>query len=187
MSARQPAGTHRRGFTLIELLVVIAIIAVLIALLLPAVQSAREAARRSQCVNNLKQLALGAMNYESASSTLPPGGFTRPASWPGSRWNFGPLVSMLNHLEQPAVFNAVNFDWNVFASANVTIAGITISTFACPSDASAWSTTPVIPANYPNAPPGDWRQAYSSYGGLVGAWSLRLHIDNPTFAPARRT
>jgi prepilin-type processing-associated H-X9-DG protein len=167
---------------LIELLVVIAIISVLIALLLPAVQSAREAARRSQCVNNLKQLALAALDYESANQTLPPGGFTRPAAWPGSTWNFGPLVSLLPQLEQRAVFNAVNFDWNVFAGSNVTIAGIGLSAFWCPSDASVWSPSPADPSRYPGAPPGDWKQTYSSYGGVVGAWSLRLNIDNPTFA-----
>ena len=69
----------RRGFTLIELLVVIAIIAVLISLLLPTLQSAREAARRAQCINNLKQLSLAAMNYESANSCLPSGSYARCA------------------------------------------------------------------------------------------------------------
>jgi prepilin-type N-terminal cleavage/methylation domain-containing protein/prepilin-type processing-associated H-X9-DG protein len=182
LPSRLPCVAPRRGFTLIELLVVIAIIAVLIALLLPAVQSAREAARRGQCANNLKQLALAALSYESANQTLPPGGFTRPAAWLGSRWNFGPFPSMLPFLEQQAAFNAVNFDWNVFAGQNITIAGIGTSTLWCPSDASVWSMSAADLTKYPGAPPGSWNQARASYGGVVGAWSLRLSIDDTFFA-----
>jgi len=182
LHALEARGPSRQGFTLIELLVVIAIIAVLISLLLPAVQSAREAARRGQCSNNLKQLALAALNYESSNQTLPPDGFTRPAAWPGATWSFSSFVSMLPNLEQQAAFNAVNLNWNAWAGVNVTIAGIGLSTLWCPSDASVWQLIPANLANYPGAPPGNWNQAYSSYGGVVGAWSLMLNIDDPTFA-----
>ncbi len=101
----------RSGFTLIELLVVIAIIAILIGLLLPAVQKVREAAARSQCQNNLKQLSLGAMNYESAYQTLPPGD-TRGGSF--GTW----AVPMLPYIEQEAVFRLYsNFNENNVPSA----------------------------------------------------------------------
>src|SRR5512138_3398350 len=97
---------RRRAFTLIELLVVIAIIAVLIALLLPAVQSAREAARRAQCVNNLKQIGLAVHNYVAATGVLPFGQGPEPASsWCG--WSS--LTMLLPYLEQGTIYQSLNF------------------------------------------------------------------------------
>src|SRR4051812_15625344 len=99
-------STLRRGFTLIELLVVIAIIGVLIALLLPAVQAAREAARRSQCSNNLKQIGLGMHNYHQSVNAFPLGSsWTHNASW--NNWSAQAL--MLPYLEQQPLYNSINF------------------------------------------------------------------------------
>src|ERR1041385_6729153 len=104
---------RRRGFTLIELLVVIAIIAVLIALLLPAVQSAREAARRTQCVNNLKQMGLALHNYGSATNVFPPAGESTQFSVTPAATQFvdgvGAFPRMLQFLEGVNVFNSINF------------------------------------------------------------------------------
>lgn len=97
----------RRGFTLIELLVVIAIIAVLIALLLPAVQQAREAARRTQCKNNLKQIALAAHNYHDAHGIFPPGIIDNDHNLVGAYWTG--FQMLLPFIEEVAIYNGINF------------------------------------------------------------------------------
>jgi prepilin-type N-terminal cleavage/methylation domain-containing protein/prepilin-type processing-associated H-X9-DG protein len=131
---------HRRAFTLIELLVVIAIIAVLIGLLLPAVQSAREAARRAQCVNNLKQIGLGLHNYVSTYDSLPPGEQQVWSSEKGRLINgdFSAHVRILGFMEQQPLANAANFSLPILndtygAAANQTVALTRITTFLCPS------------------------------------------------------
>src|SRR5690349_11264679 len=106
-----PRAHARPGFTLIELLVAVTIIGVLIAILLPAVQSAREAARRAHCVNNLKQIGIALHNYEGALGVLPPGyvsRFTAGGDDTGPGWGWAAML--LPPLEQPATFAAVNFD-----------------------------------------------------------------------------
>jgi prepilin-type N-terminal cleavage/methylation domain-containing protein/prepilin-type processing-associated H-X9-DG protein len=130
--------SRRDGFTLIELLVVIAIIAVLIALLLPAVQSAREAARRIQCTNNLKQLGLGLANYESANQSYPLGGFFKSAN-SGALGCTGYHESsffwaLLPYTEQAPLYNAINYMVHYTFSANSTIHGVGVNYLWCPSD-----------------------------------------------------
>ena len=129
---RRPGASHRPGFTLIELLVVIAIIAVLIALLLPAVQQAREAARRSQCKNNLKQLGLALHNYHETASTLPPGWIG------GNRWGWNTMI--LPYLDQVPLYNSLSSvgtgfgaAFTTFPAANVLLQ-TTLSVVRCPSD-----------------------------------------------------
>ena len=134
--------THRppRGFTLIELLVVIAIIGVLIALLLPAVQAAREAARRMQCANNLKQVGLALLNYESVHAVLPPGRLNSRVPGAGRCW--GAYSQILPQLDGQPLFNALNFladpdpDYTTSASAaaNRTVSVVAVATLLCPSD-----------------------------------------------------
>ena len=163
----------KRGFTLIELLVVIAIIAVLIALLLPAVQSAREAARRAQCVNNLKQIALAAHNYISATGVFPPGidnttlylGKGLPASL--STWtSWSPQALLLPYVEQSPLYNAANFNWGLYIGqggvTNSTVYNTRIAAYLCPSDALAG------------------QQNINSYAGSIGTSTIQYPTDGNT-------
>jgi prepilin-type N-terminal cleavage/methylation domain-containing protein/prepilin-type processing-associated H-X9-DG protein len=153
---------HRfnRGFTLIELLVVIAIIAILVALLLPAVQMVREAARRAQCTNNLKQIGLALANYHDAHGVLPFGlsGRVFPPTRPtnqGCEW-WGPLPLLLPHLEQRDIYNSLNFNidtclYTYQPLANFTATRQKIEVFVCPSDgydvedSGGWAVTNYVP------------------------------------------
>ena len=144
-------GSTHRGFTLIELLVVIAIIGVLIALLLPAVQAAREAARRSQCTNNLKQLGLAAHNYHDQSGCFPLMTMYPAASYNG--WSNGWPLQLLNGLEQSSMFNAFNFVFNVYDNTNGTAVNSTVgwsqlAVLLCPSDANPRTNPPWGTLNY---------------------------------------
>ena len=129
------------AFTLIELLVVIAIIAILIALLLPAVQQAREAARRTQCRNNLRQIGLAMHNYHDSAKMFPPGwvgvdltnGLPDVEGFTGMGW----ATMLLPNLDQTPVYNQVNFNLMVVDPAHAFVRTRSLAVFKCPSDAGA--------------------------------------------------
>jgi prepilin-type N-terminal cleavage/methylation domain-containing protein len=149
---------RRRGFTLIELLVVIAIIAILIALLVPAVQKVREAAARTQCQNNLKQITLASHNFHDANKKLPPGIVDHPTvASASSGFTFsapciGALAFLLPYIEQGTVYNQLNPSPLAYQNANSSsgwynnstyyqYAQTVISSFLCPSDSPTMSVT----------------------------------------------
>jgi prepilin-type N-terminal cleavage/methylation domain-containing protein/prepilin-type processing-associated H-X9-DG protein len=169
---------RRRGFTLIELLIVIAIIGVLIGLLLPAVQKVREAANRSKCLNNLKQLGLAMHNYHSAMNTLPDGGST----WNGSgTWQ----ALILPYIEEDALFrqyqgyNQSAFRTAAYTNTNIAVTGKQLAICTCPSDVVALTAGQTLnresyhnyAANFGNTAAGDsfstgTMQTQPSFNGL---------------------
>src|SRR4051812_24556684 len=168
-----------RGFTLIELLVVIAIIAVLISLLLPAVQSAREAARRAQCVNNLKQLGLAVHNYVSVNSVFPLESFkktelTTPCEITHEQ-SF--LVGLTPYYEQAQVYNAYNTSLHIYDFGNFTVHGIGLSTLWCPSDAKVAEAKDL--SYIFGTPPVPFVMHYNSYKGNSGTWFSPGDADAP--------
>jgi prepilin-type N-terminal cleavage/methylation domain-containing protein len=164
-------GPHPKGFTLVELLVVIAIIGILVALLLPAVQAARESARRAQCTNNLKQLGIALHNYTDATRKFPPstmqatpqaGGFENGTL--GEFFAFGSLALLMPYMEGNTVYNTMDFRQPIYvpgggsdgyniSPANTLAAGTLVPMYLCPSDqfrsvSSDYGVAALGPVNY---------------------------------------
>ena len=177
------SSRQRRGFTLIELLVVIAIIAVLIALLLPAVQQAREAARRTQCKNNLKQLGLAMHNYESTYRVFPSSGeFTvRGGTYFRSFTATSTFTQCLPFIDQAPIFTAWNMNVHYTNSVNAGLAKTKIPAFLCPSngntppDTNGYGQTDYMPVAYTDLDSAGVRQK------LSGTWDRDsvLGFHNP--------
>ncbi len=182
----------RRGFTLIELLVVIAIIAILIALLLPAVQQAREAARRTQCKNNMKQLGLALHNYHDTHNCFP-FAFMVGGDFNISTWG----IMLLPYLDQAPLYNRWNSCCPAFNEAvavfpapiiqqNLQVIQTPLEVFKCPSTAEADVHNYGLPANAggPGVPPFNmnWRASRSDYaptGGIRGVYANIAYANFP--------
>ena len=180
--------TRYRGFTLIELLVVIAIIAILIALLLPGVQQAREAARRAQCQNHLKQIGLALHNYHDTYSCFPGMRLNHDGIQPNSTTNpgwtsLGWMVSILPYIEQPALYNQFDFDRSWNDPVNEPVVSQVIPVYKCPTAldnhpkisgqfAPPWGTD-----TYSNAATTDYFGSSGLMGGLKSAGYVRSDLD----------
>lgn len=155
---------RKRGFTLVELLVVIAIIAMLVSLLLPAVQSAREAARRSQCQNNIRQLVLALLNYETAQGKFPGGslgtfGVTAPY--------YSVHTQLMPYFEEAALMGQMNLEESPWSPNNYALARTQPAVFLCPSDPQQGQATDMGFTNY-HANAGGWVQLNGRWDGIFG-------------------
>jgi prepilin-type N-terminal cleavage/methylation domain-containing protein/prepilin-type processing-associated H-X9-DG protein len=161
----------RRGFTLIEVLVVVAIIGLLIALLLPAVQAARESARRTQCTNNIKQLGLAVHQYIDATGVLPPS-MVLAGSGTKVAWSNGWSIHMriLPAIGQENSFNALNFSVAYQDHVNTTVTGQVIATFLCPSEANQQPTSHQTFGNV----------GINNYGWCMGDWFVWGSFGGPS-------
>jgi prepilin-type N-terminal cleavage/methylation domain-containing protein/prepilin-type processing-associated H-X9-DG protein len=192
-----------RGFTLIELLVVIAIIAVLISLLLPAVQSAREAARRAQCVNNLKQIGLAIANYESALGSIVPGyismcvgnctsGIALPPQLGVSGYNpdafsldqgpgWGWLALLLPYAEQVPLADAMNCSLPTWVADNATVVTTGLGVFLCPSANNPTATCPMVDVNLNLLPVANQHFARANYQYNMGWNDTSIQPANQSY------
>ena len=183
--AKETVKSVRAGFTLVELLVVMAIIVALISLLLPAVQSAREAARRTSCANNSRQVALATLNFQSAYGYFPPSrtlgfldvngnpllnatGASKAAS--GGAW--GTLARLLPYVEEGAVYKAIDFAHSngsmlLPGSSNVYVQEVRIGLFMCPSEQNDVLCTGNSPPSYP-----------ANYAFNLGTWFIYDPLTN---------
>ncbi|WP_417387938.1 DUF1559 domain-containing protein [Gimesia sp.] len=172
VAPRYRQSLERSGFTLIELLVVIAIIAILIALLLPAVQQAREAARRTTCKNNLMQINLALQNYEMAFEVLPAGVYnqTGPVKNEPKGYDMGWLGGLMPFLDQAVVYRHIDFKQSVYADTNYEVRKRPMQVLSCPSD----SKGPVLKVPIDN----DLLLFQTNYAACYNANEAPIDVNN---------
>ncbi len=170
----------RGGFTLIELLVTMSIMAVLVAVLLPAVMQCREVARRTQCLNNLKQIGLAIYNYESAHIVFPPGCVnpTGPIRSEAQGYHMSWMVQLLPQLDQQNLFQTMDFAVGAYDEKNSRARRMTISIYVCPSD-FYMPTRPAAGSNYAGVQHDV--EAAIDYGNH-GAFVLNLALPRAAFS-----